>query len=744
MKLFRKKGGSVKYKDSEAQPQYLDRVPTAKEWFSQDSDEEKSTTSRYSLHEDELPEDADKYSKSGLQSLWSESIDSPTDPLPEGYGYDAKSPTGEPTTAEEGHTTIEETPSSSSVKERKSWRKKSDKSDASKRKWFVGRSRQGSSPNRQHQDNNDAGPATLETSQNGDVLDEPANEKCSPKEHQENTADFGITESSNVSIDVTAVDTNNGLGVKMSESLKDDANISMLNDMPSLSESMSGSYEVIEAVETVYEEESDEEQEESPTKKRQIHGRSPKRNFFSPSRRQSQDGQSQKVENLQALVSKLTQEIGTLEKDKKVLQSQLQGKDESKDLGHIPNSEEEASSSKDTTSSSTSSRSFFARGRKTKRETNKKRKGLQKGFQNKAESGRQSAMASNDPNETDEGSSGVKSEQPSTKNKASGSKWLKGGALGTLMSRSNRMSPSRRLSKSVMDSTKNQDQDSELNPNQSTETTDSPMGRVSAAERNTMYGRSLMTQDSAESEDPGSPVNISRKVNKSFQRELDEFPNAEPHGYHDNEPQLVQCLKFYYCGGAARCADTVHKKTSCQPELTESRDIMIADMDDAPMTPRSDASSFTEDETVEDEAKSPEPTVEIVLDEDVRDDIGITDRGSIDDLEEAPVISPALSRSNSYVRDVTDLHLSLETDSDVTDERQAFRKTEHRKKTTRDESQSDSSTVDPISDSSTSGIDSNDSTIPTGSKKKKKRSVSNKKKDRLARFRRQVTSAEAE
>jgi hypothetical protein len=140
-----------------------------------------------------------------------------------------------------------------------------------------------------------------------------------------------------------------------------------------------------------------------------------------------------------------------------------------------------------------------------------------------------------------------------------------------------------------------------------------------------------------------TPVEKSRKAAVV---ELDEYSveAAYSNGYDD--PQLVQCLKFYSCGLAAAAIGVGINTATCRHPLTTGEEIPMDEIEAA---------------RISDENKiwSPRPNVEVVL-EGYRLDAPREGRQDDDEstLVEAPDIQ--LPHARSYVKEVTSLHLQLD------------------------------------------------------------------------------------
>lgn len=179
-----------------------------------------------------------------------------------------------------------------------------------------------------------------------------------------------------------------------------------------------------------------------------------------------------------------------------------------------------------------------------------------------------------------------------------------------------------------------------------------PRTSLSATEKATMYGKSLMTEDSEDA----AIVELQKKSPKAERPvELDEYSvlkEEEP----TNEPHLVQCLRFYYCGAAAHLVAECKKPTvTTQPATDDARN----------------------------EPTFPNPQVELILEENIEDEpesAGITaeeEKGTSKDVvEEAPDIT--LGKTHSFVREVTDFQLQLDEDSEEKRRSDAIQRAEDR------------------------------------------------------------------
>jgi hypothetical protein len=201
--------------------------------------------------------------------------------------------------------------------------------------------------------------------------------------------------------------------------------------------------------------------------------------------------------------------------------------------------------------------------------------------------------------------------------------------------------------------------------------TDEPMTRE--ATRN-MYSKSLLTDvseglntkepDDESQDDEGSfdhdlpyvgSIRIKRKpsnVEKSREAavmELDEYSVASQPSNPYDDPQLVQCLKFYYCGGAAAVIDSGIRTATCRYPLNTVTELPMDEIE---------AARIRDENTM----LSPRPNVEIVLEGYRLDGAPREGRDDDDDdsvlLDEAPNIQ--LPHARSYVKEVTSLHLQLD------------------------------------------------------------------------------------
>lgn len=171
-----------------------------------------------------------------------------------------------------------------------------------------------------------------------------------------------------------------------------------------------------------------------------------------------------------------------------------------------------------------------------------------------------------------------------------------------------------------------------------------------------MYNKSLITEDSDESADRivaiekaaaggDSPTKSTTKHQLKKQHVdvvLDEYLDPKQ---TTNEPHLVACLKYYYCGAAANVADTAITSVDCTPKSRAQYD---GGVDDMIMEQRMDD---------EEDRKLKLP----LLETEIRDD-DVLRVGSSESLEDAPEI--ALPRTPSVVMEVTGMKLHLDDDSE--------------------------------------------------------------------------------
>jgi hypothetical protein len=196
---------------------------------------------------------------------------------------------------------------------------------------------------------------------------------------------------------------------------------------------------------------------------------------------------------------------------------------------------------------------------------------------------------------------------------------------------------------------------------------------ISSSRKPKMYDKSLMTEESLESaEFIAAPLLQSRssnsnrtpaqRVRRTLPNELDEFPGAVVRGYNEEKPQLVQCLNFYYCGLMANCAESTINTSQCKPSLQTAIEI-------------NDGNEGISDGVKPFGRLSPKPTVEVVLDgllAESRDDIAETKDFF---LKQAPDLQP-VSRINNVVREVSGLQLHLDDDSEKRQKHEAIRRAE--------------------------------------------------------------------
>lgn len=199
---------------------------------------------------------------------------------------------------------------------------------------------------------------------------------------------------------------------------------------------------------------------------------------------------------------------------------------------------------------------------------------------------------------------------------------------------------------------------------------------MSEKEKMGMYNKSLMSDDTEEHTDfddglvlappePPPPLESymermkakrkltpAQKARKSNVTELDEYSQSSDPKV-SNDPQLVQCLKFYYCGFMAAAVEVgintaTCKNTAGDAPLDEIEAMRMIDDDGHPLSPAG-------------------PKVEIMLDgfrldgTEERDD-GLLEHAALDD---APDI--ALPHARSYIKEVTSFHLKLD-EEDVFEE----------------------------------------------------------------------------
>jgi hypothetical protein len=199
---------------------------------------------------------------------------------------------------------------------------------------------------------------------------------------------------------------------------------------------------------------------------------------------------------------------------------------------------------------------------------------------------------------------------------------------------------------------------------------------VTSEDKRNMYSKSLLTDDSnvhaKEVDDESDYVqdgdqedddyeqlpyvnslrlkrkpSLVEKARKAAVVELDEYSveAAYSNGYDD--PQLVQCLKFYSCGLAAAAIGVGINTATCRHPLTIGEETPMDEIEAARITD-------------ENKILSPRPNVEVVL-EGYRHDAAPREGRQDDDestLVEAPDIQ--LPHTRSYVKEVTSLHLQLD------------------------------------------------------------------------------------
>lgn len=212
---------------------------------------------------------------------------------------------------------------------------------------------------------------------------------------------------------------------------------------------------------------------------------------------------------------------------------------------------------------------------------------------------------------------------------------------------------------------------------------DSSEIRLTETEQLNMYSRSLISEDSMLSEAPltaGTEKSANKKKKKQkgsnaivqapAPNELDEYSLGENEKVEQAiaEPQLVQCLKFYYCGGAANVLDVTLKSMDCarkrQPQIQGA----------------ADATDEIMEQRLNDESNSPWPALEVVLNagkagslqsfksglkqgsKDLNIEVNSLNGEKIDliELQEAP--SLRLPRTPTYVKEVTAMSLHLDDD----------------------------------------------------------------------------------
>jgi hypothetical protein len=204
---------------------------------------------------------------------------------------------------------------------------------------------------------------------------------------------------------------------------------------------------------------------------------------------------------------------------------------------------------------------------------------------------------------------------------------------------------------------------------------------MTSDDKRNMYNKSLLTDDSntntkevdeesdyAEDEDQEdddfeqlpyvNSLRIKRKptpVEKSRKAavvELDEYSVEGDYVNGYDDPQLVQCLKFYSCGLAAAAIGVGINTAMCRYPVAIGEEIPMDEIEAA---------------RISDENKilSPKPNVEVVLEGYSLDAAPREGRQDDDDestLVEAPNIQ--LPHTRSYVKEVTSLHLQLDEYSD--------------------------------------------------------------------------------
>ena len=195
--------------------------------------------------------------------------------------------------------------------------------------------------------------------------------------------------------------------------------------------------------------------------------------------------------------------------------------------------------------------------------------------------------------------------------------------------------------------------------------------KISNVEKAKMYNKSLLTVDSdsllaepAKKNKEKKHLTPREKAQKAHMQELDEFSVAQ---YNEDDPQLVQCLRFYYCSTAANCADVTIKTASCKPKELADTSLKLDEIE---------AQRIRDDQEF--------PKVEVVLQEGsptkakrALEDAFKWDRRDDDSaqlLEEAPDIQ--LPRVPSFVREVTGMQLHLDDDSDEKSKLEAIKRAE--------------------------------------------------------------------
>ena len=176
-----------------------------------------------------------------------------------------------------------------------------------------------------------------------------------------------------------------------------------------------------------------------------------------------------------------------------------------------------------------------------------------------------------------------------------------------------------------------------------------------------MYSKSLMTEDSEESADQkhfkrNLPRLNTPRLRKNLQKklaaemtQLDEYEHRQATPI--DEPQLVQCLKYYYCGAAATAAGTAITTVDCTPKAYRTHDGAV---DDMIMEQRMD-----DDDDGEHPEQSRRSTRSL---NEIREDDVLKVETS-ESLDEAPEI--ALPRTPSVVMEVTGMKLHLDDDSEA-------------------------------------------------------------------------------
>jgi hypothetical protein len=185
--------------------------------------------------------------------------------------------------------------------------------------------------------------------------------------------------------------------------------------------------------------------------------------------------------------------------------------------------------------------------------------------------------------------------------------------------------------------------------------------QLSAGDKQAMYNKSLITEDSDESapvesvaggiDPPPPPVSPTDSMGRKKHVLRKEFVDVGLDEYIDpkavkDEPQLAACLRYYYCGSAANAAGTAIKTVDCTPK---SRAINNGGVDDVIMEQRMDD---------EEDRKRKLPLIRTEIRED-----DILRVGSSESLEDAPEI--ALPRTPSVAIEVTGMKLHLDDDSEA-------------------------------------------------------------------------------